>query len=109
MPECSDDDGIFFQPGTGSRVGNPLTHLIRGSPVAAAWQRSCHLSWQARLGSRINKVNPVRNSLGVILLGACLALPLNAFGQLKKDDQWENLKQVTRRRTYMYMDRALHC
>jgi hypothetical protein len=54
-------------------------------------------------------VNPVRNSLGVIFLTACLALPLNALGQSKKDDQWENLKQITRRRTYLYIDRGLHC
>jgi hypothetical protein len=55
------------------------------------------------------RVNPVRNSLGVILLTACSALPLNALGQSKKDDQWENLKQITRHRTYLYIDRRLHC
>lgn len=55
------------------------------------------------------KVNPVRNSLGVILLAACVALPSHVPGQSKKDDQWENLKQVTRHRTYLYIDRGLHC
>jgi hypothetical protein len=54
-------------------------------------------------------VNPVRKTRSIILLGACLALPLNVLGQSKNDDQWENLKQITRRRTYMYVDRQLHC
>jgi len=57
----------------------------------------------------MNKVNPVRNSIGVILLVAWLAIPLNVLGQSKKADQWGNLQQITRRRTYMYIDRRLHC
>jgi hypothetical protein len=90
-------------------IGNPLSHLIDECPAAGAWHHSCHQGPHARLGFCIAKVNPVRNSLCVILLSAWLALPSNALGQSKKDDQWENLKQITRHRTYMYIDRRLHC
>lgn len=61
------------------------------------------------MGFCVIKVNPVRNSLGVILLAACVALPSHVHSQSKKDDQWENLKQITRHRTYLYIDRGLHC
>lgn len=54
-------------------------------------------------------MNLVRNSFAVILVGTCLALPSKVLGQAKTEDQWENLKQITRRRTYMYVDRQLHC
>lgn len=54
-------------------------------------------------------LNLVKNSLALILVGACFVFPSNVLGQAKTDDQWENLKQITRRRTYMYVDRSLHC
>lgn len=51
----------------------------------------------------------MRKTLGVILLGTCLTLPSNVLGQARPDEQWENLKQITRRRMYTYVDRSLHC
>ena len=90
-------------------IGNSLSHLIHECLPAGAWHNSCHQGPHALVGFCLAKVNPLRNSLYVILLSACLALPSNALGQPKKDDQWENLRQITRRRTYMYIDRRLRC
>ncbi|HYL67984.1 MAG TPA: hypothetical protein VEX69_02365 [Candidatus Limnocylindria bacterium] len=38
-----------------------------------------------------------------------MTIPSNLLGQTKPDDQWENLKQITRRRTFLYVDRQLQC